>query len=74
MENELFTIAQVADILSVSKETLRRWEDSGKLIPVRHKNNNYRLYSKDQLQQFDEANMLFSTKWDDESNVQPMRF
>ena len=73
MENELFTIAQVADILSVSKETLRRWEDSGKLIPVRHKNNNYRLYSKDQLQQFDEANMLFSTKWDDESNVQPMR-
>lgn len=73
MENELFTIAQVADILSVSKETLRRWEDSGKLIPVRHKENNYRLYSKDQLQQFDEANMLFSTKWDDESNVQPMR-
>lgn len=73
MENELFTIAQVADILSVSKETLRRWEDSGKLIPVRHKDNNYRLYSKDQLQQFDEANMLFSTKWDDESNVQPMR-
>lgn len=73
METELFTIAQVADILSVSKETLRRWEDSGKLIPIRHKDNNYRLYSKDQLQQFDEANMLFSTKWDDENNVQPMR-
>tara|TARA_Y100000310_G_C20665659_1_gene807334 strand:- start:202 stop:1464 length:1263 start_codon:yes stop_codon:yes gene_type:complete len=73
MENELFTIAQVADILSVSKETLRRWEESGKLIPTRNKDNNYRLYSKDQLRQFDEASLLFSTKWDEESNVQPIR-
>ncbi|XAG90166.1 DNA (cytosine-5-)-methyltransferase [bacterium 19CA01SA08] len=73
MENELFTIAQVADILSVSKETLRRWEVSGKLIPKRDKDNNYRLYSKDQLEQFDEAKMLFSTQWDKEKDVQSAR-
>lgn len=73
MENELYTIAQVADILSVSKETLRRWEESGKLIPTRNSDNNYRLYTKDQLRQFDEAKMLFSTKWDEESNTLPTR-
>ncbi|MCU7554785.1 DNA (cytosine-5-)-methyltransferase [Alteromonas sp. ASW11-19] len=73
MENELYTIAQVADILSVSKETLRRWEESGKLIPKRDQDNNYRLYSKDQLEQFDEAKILFSTKWDEEKITESIR-
>ena len=52
---EHYTIAQVADILSVSKETLRRWDKNGTLVPQRQTDNNYRLYSRDQLEVFEEA-------------------
>ncbi|MFH1428776.1 MAG: helix-turn-helix domain-containing protein, partial [Candidatus Margulisiibacteriota bacterium] len=33
---ELYELKEVADILSVSKETLRRWDKSGKLQAIRH--------------------------------------
>lgn len=71
MNDKELTIAQVADILGVSKETLRRWETSGKLVPERGDNNNYRLYSPSQLDIFDEAKSLTSSNWDDELEVKP---
>ena len=70
---EHYTIAQVADILSVSKETLRRWDKNGALVPERQGENNYRLYSKDQLQQFEEAQLLFNSLWQEESSIRPLR-
>ena len=73
MDNSVFTIAQVADMLGVSKETLRRWETSGKLIPDRNTENNYRLYSKSQLMQFEQVQQLIDSKWDDESAAMPHR-
>ena len=41
-----YKIAEVADLLNVSKDTLRRWEQSGKLHSVRHPMNNYRVDRK----------------------------
>ena len=47
-----FALAEVADMLSVSKETLRRWDKSGKLESLRHPINNYRVYRMDELWRF----------------------
>jgi len=43
------SIGQAADILNVSPETLRRWDNSGKFKSSRHPINNYRVYSEDQV-------------------------
>ncbi len=50
--NEYLTIGQAAEVLGVSKETLRRWDKAGKFISSRHPINNYRVYTKTQVHQF----------------------
>lgn len=50
MQNkELITINQTSQILGVSIDTLRRWDKSGKLPAIRHKNSGYRYYNKNLL-------------------------
>lgn len=73
MPNEYYSIAEVADMLSVSKETLRRWDANGKLVPIRHPINNYRVYHHDQLLMFDEARLMFNSMWDEERRTTPNR-
>jgi site-specific DNA-methyltransferase (adenine-specific) len=46
---KLFNIKQASEILNVSAETLRRWDNSGKFKSLRHPINNYRVYSGEQL-------------------------
>lgn len=70
---EYYSIAQVADILNVSKETLRRWDNNGTLIPHRHPENNYRVYHRSQLVQFEPARLLFESRWEEELNIKPSR-
>lgn len=53
-----YTVAQVADLLSVSKQTVRNWDEAGKLKSQRHPSNDYRLYSEEQLLQFDKDGIL----------------
>jgi len=70
---ENYSIAQVADILGVSKETLRRWDNNGTLVAQRNNDNNYRSYHRSQLEQFEQAQMLFNSSWHEESEVSPLR-
>ena len=70
---EHYTIAQVADILGISKETLRRWDKNGTLVPQRQCDNNYRLYTKQQLEHFEEAQLLFNSNWQEEAAIRPNR-
>ena len=44
--NELLTLEQVANILNLNKETLRRWDDSGKLKAIRIGTRRDRRYRK----------------------------
>jgi len=44
-----FSIGQAAEILNVSPETLRRWDNKGKFKSSRHPMNNYRVYSEEQV-------------------------
>ena len=43
-KKEFITIKDAAEILSVSRDTLRRWDKAGKLKTKRHPMNNFRIY------------------------------
>src|SRR5438876_4618503 len=44
--NERISLTEAATLLGVSKETLRNWDRSGKLKPIRNPANNYRMYDR----------------------------
>ena len=46
-----YSLAETADLLSVSKQTLRRWDENGKLTSTRMPNN-YRAYSPAILKEY----------------------
>ncbi len=73
MVPDYYSIAQVADILGVSKETLRRWDKNGTLVPQRNSDNNYRAYHRSQLEHFEQAQVLFNSSWDEELKTKPNR-
>jgi len=56
---DYYSISEVSDLLSVSKETLRRWDRNGKLSAVREPMSNYRVYRKEELTIFEELDFLF---------------
>lgn len=70
---EYYYISEVADILGVSKETLKRWDRSGKLNPIRHPINNYRVYHVDQLKVFEQVQLLLNSSWEMDEKVTPNR-
>ena len=44
------TVKQAAEYLGMSAQTLRRWDKSGKLKPLRHPTNGYRYYQRADLE------------------------
>jgi excisionase family DNA binding protein len=48
-KKEFITINEAAEILSVSRDTLRRWDKAGKLKTKRHPMNNFRIYDPDEI-------------------------
>ncbi|WP_295654184.1 DNA (cytosine-5-)-methyltransferase [uncultured Mucilaginibacter sp.] len=64
---KVYTLSEAANLLGTSKETLRRWDKSGKLSAFREPMSNYRYYKKDQLMIFDQLNV----KPSDEDTVNP---
>lgn len=67
-----YTLTEVADILSVSKETLRRWDKNNKLKPIRLPNN-YRVYTAESLKQFDSLQFLFEDNPNNEDDYYPVK-
>ena len=49
--DKYYPINKFAKIIGVTSQTLRNWEQSGKLIPHHRSDSNYRYYSEAQLQQ-----------------------
>lgn len=58
---KLLTISEVSKILNKNKETLRRWDNSGKLEAVREPMSNYRKYKVEDLQMFPEFQAFMSS-------------
>lgn len=48
--NEYWTIKKAAAFLGITKNTLLKWEEMGKVRAYRHRFNNYRLYKPQELQ------------------------
>lgn len=49
---DFLTLAEAADYIGVSKDTLRRWDASGRLKPVRRPGSGYRFYRRPDLERF----------------------
>ena len=46
------TVSEAAKLIGVNKETLRRWDKSGKFSSSRNPINNYRVYQVEHVQHF----------------------
>ena len=51
-QKEYLTVKEAATYINVSAQTLRRWDDSGKLKAMRHPVSGYRLYRRSDLEPF----------------------
>ncbi len=63
MEEKLFTISQAAGYLGVSLNTLRRWDESGKLVAIKKGGGSHRYYREKDLEIFTSDLMKFATEW-----------
>ena len=63
MEEKLFTIGQAAEYLGVSLNTLRRWDESGKLVAIRKEGGAHRYYREKDLEIFASDLMRFASEW-----------
>ncbi|MGC1205771.1 MAG: DNA (cytosine-5-)-methyltransferase [Flavobacteriaceae bacterium] len=53
---DYYSISEVSEILDKNTETLRRWDNSGKLTAMREPMSDYRIYKKEQLVLFPRFN------------------
>lgn len=63
MEEKLFTIGQAAEYLRVSLNTLRRWDESGKLVAIRKNGGTHRYYREKDLEIFSSDLIKFASDW-----------
>jgi len=68
---KFLSISEVADLLSVSKDTLRRWDRDKKLVPFRDTVNGYREYKLEDLKIFPQLRFLFED--DVSKEIKPKR-
>lgn len=59
---EFYKIEEVAKLLNINKETLRRWDNNGKFPARRDEINNHRYYKLEDLKKLGKLNYLFDDK------------
>src|SRR3990167_2569108 len=74
MEEVLFTISQAAEYLGVSLNTLRRWDESGKLAAIKKDGGTHRYYREKDLEIFTSDLMKFASEWIEDGVEFPSRF
>jgi excisionase family DNA binding protein len=63
MNDKLLNIGQAAKILGVSRDTLRRWDESGKLTAIRKEGGTHRHYREKDLEVFKSDLFRFAFEW-----------
>lgn len=63
MEEKLLTIGQAAQYLGVSLNTLRRWDERGKLVAIRKDGGTHRYYREKDLEIFTSDLIKFASDW-----------
>jgi DNA (cytosine-5)-methyltransferase 1 len=61
----------LADIVSVSKSTLSKWERNGKIASVHNPITNKKEYKMSDLLQFEEVRNMIDSNWNQELNIKP---
>lgn len=74
MEERLLTISQAAKILGVSVDTLRRWDENGKLVAIRKEGGTHRYYREKDLEIFASDLFKFAFEWINNKIEFPERF
>ncbi|HTN21189.1 MAG TPA: DNA (cytosine-5-)-methyltransferase [Pelobium sp.] len=68
---DTLTLEEVAILLGKSKETIRRWDNQGKLTAFREPMSNYRYYKRSQLDIFDEIKAVNEQNLNTITPIQP---
>ena len=68
-----YSSAQVADILSVSKSIICKWEKNKTLIPKIDIISGNKFYDESHLVPFKQAHEMLNSKWSDELATKPLR-
>ena len=63
MQEKLLTIGQASEYLGVSLNTLRRWDESGKLIAIKKDGGSHRYYREKDLEIFGSDLMKLASEW-----------
>lgn len=74
MEEKLLTISQAAQYLGVSLNTLRRWDESGRLVAIKKDGGTHRYYREKDLEIFASDLMKFASDWISEGVEFPSGF
>ena len=63
MEEELLTISQASEYLGVSLNTLRRWDENGKLVAIRKNGGTHRYFLLKDLEVFSSDLIKLASDW-----------
>ena len=63
MEERLLKISEAAEILGVSIDTLRRWDESGKLTAIKKEGGTHRYYREKDVEIFASDLLRFASDW-----------
>src|SRR3989339_1415747 len=63
MEEKLLTIGQATLYLGVSLNTLRRWDEKGKLVAIKKDGGTHRYYREKDLEIFSSDLVKFASEW-----------
>ncbi len=74
MEEKLLTIAEAAEILGISVDTLRRWDRSGKFVAVRKEGGTHRYYRQKDLEIFASDLVKLANDWAADGSELPATF
>ncbi len=74
MEEKLLKISEAAEILGVSTDTLRRWDESGKLTAIRKEGGTHRYYREKDLEIFASDLFKLASDWASQETEIPRGF
>lgn len=74
MEEKLLKIGEAAEILGVSVNTLRRWDENGKLVAIKKEGGTHRFYREKDLEIFASDHFKLASEWVANGAEFPNRF
>jgi DNA (cytosine-5)-methyltransferase 1 len=70
---QVYTVSEAARKLGVCSETIRRWDNEGKLVADRHPMNNYRVYGEESLSKVSFLQSVDETHAQEHNHIKPKR-